>query len=381
MRNHLLTVIARPTLNCNATCDYCSAAICSKRKWTLDDFKRVIDQICLSERYRLRKINWIWHGGEPMLMKPDFYLQSYEYIRQKGYDVIFSMQTNLLLYSEKWHEVIETVLGGVIGTSYDYGRTRNIHGNSDIYHKVFMKRFAQLHDDGFLTGVVTVLTDDNIDQAYQLYDLSRAYESYYGYGFDIKYNYVYTEGRAKDTGIQTLDKAKYKSFLLSLVDRIYEDNPTFNISPINHFIKNMKDKGLAGCPFKSNCASGVLSVDEDGHVYTCSSFANTQDRNYQYGNIFNHTLYCDDGNQTLHHEINFFDRIHTSTAYQAMHKRKVRLNIDCIKCPHLNECQGGCGYQSVLERGDLYAKPDYCDVWFDVISKIKDMKERYHELC
>lgn len=376
MRNHLLTVIARPTLNCNATCDYCNAAICSKRKWTIDEFKQIIDQLCLSDTYKMRKISWIWHGGEPMLLKPAFYLEAYNYVRQQGYDVVFSMQSNLLLYSKQWHEVIETVLGGVIGTSYDYGKTRNISGNSEVYHKVFMRRLAQLYDDGFLTGIVTVLTNDNIDQAFDLYELSRAYSAYYGYGFDIKYNYVYEEGRAKDTGIQTLDKSRYKAFLLTLIDKVHEDQPDFNINPIHHFISNIQHNGLAGCPFKSNCASGMLAIDEDGHVYTCSSFANTQDRTYQYGNVFNRRIYLDNERACdlkLSSSDNFFDQLLRSQAYQAMNKRKLRLNSDCISCPHLNECQGGCGYQSVLEQDSLYAKPNYCDVWYAVIEKLKGL--------
>ncbi len=371
MRNHLLTVIARPTLNCNATCDYCNAAICSQRRWNIDDFKNIIDQLCQSRIYQQRLVSWIWHGGEPMLLKPDFYLEAYHYVKTRGYPVKFSMQSNLLLYAPRWHEVIKTVLGGAIGTSYDFGGTRNIHGNAAIYTKVFMKKLRQLYADGFVTGIVSVLTNDNISEALHLYELSRTFEKEYGQGFDLKYNYVYQEGRAKEKGIHGLDKISYKNFLLDLVDTLQADQPGFSVNPIDHFVHNLKQTGLAGCPFKNNCSAGMLSIDEDGHVYTCSSFANTQSRTYQYGNIFKNKMYCANHQIQDTQQHNFFDLLSCSAAYQAMQKRKINLHSDCVRCPHFKECQGGCDYQTVLEQDNLYGKPEYCEVWFALISKIK----------
>ncbi|WP_325948399.1 hypothetical protein [Pseudomonas putida] len=86
-------------------------------------------------------VQWIWHGGEPMLMKPEFYRKCSQYALQKHPGIKFAIQTNLLAYkSDRWKGVFEEVFEGRISTSFDpYKQYRTVKGSADTYDRLFWK--------------------------------------------------------------------------------------------------------------------------------------------------------------------------------------------------------------------------------------------------
>ena len=82
----LRVVIAKPTKSCNADCDYCGALPDGKPGWSTDDFKRAIDK--LLPVLPIEGVEWIWHGGEPMLQGPDFYYKCDEYSQNIGIPIL-----------------------------------------------------------------------------------------------------------------------------------------------------------------------------------------------------------------------------------------------------------------------------------------------------
>ena len=94
----IATVITKPTRGCNADCTYCSAPPDGAPKWTLDDFRAAFDALLP----RLADTaDFIWHGGEPMLLGPDFYYEALDYARAQLPGVRFSMQSNILGYNPR----------------------------------------------------------------------------------------------------------------------------------------------------------------------------------------------------------------------------------------------------------------------------------------
>ena len=118
-------VIAKPTKSCNADCSYCSAPPDGAGQWSLEDFKTIVDRL---QGNLTPKVDWIWHGGEPMLMGPDFFRACAEYADAQGVKLNFAIQTNLLSYtSARWGDVFENVFEGRISTSFDpYKKYRTV---------------------------------------------------------------------------------------------------------------------------------------------------------------------------------------------------------------------------------------------------------------
>lgn len=87
---------------CNLTCSYCytpkQAGLKCMSEETLRD---AVDFFCHDQKY----VEFIWHGGEPLLAQIDFYRKAVE-CQQKwvstGVRVVNFIQTNATLVTEEW---------------------------------------------------------------------------------------------------------------------------------------------------------------------------------------------------------------------------------------------------------------------------------------
>jgi len=70
--NHSLTVIIKVISACNLACRYCDADIYSNRRMSLD----TVSQIITKALDYADRVEFIWHGGEPLLMGIQFYEKS-----------------------------------------------------------------------------------------------------------------------------------------------------------------------------------------------------------------------------------------------------------------------------------------------------------------
>ncbi|MCX7871642.1 MAG: radical SAM protein, partial [bacterium] len=68
-----VTLIVKPTLDCNLKCKYCYAKESKYnykgQRMSLDVVKKALD--VFTKRFDV--IDWIWHGGEPMLVSAEWY--------------------------------------------------------------------------------------------------------------------------------------------------------------------------------------------------------------------------------------------------------------------------------------------------------------------
>jgi len=89
---------------CNSQCKYCYVDGNSHRInfMQIDDAKKIVDE--LMSQTDIKKIEFLWHGGEPLLRGKDFFYTIFEY--QKKYnnkqvpEYTNAIQTNLTLLDE-----------------------------------------------------------------------------------------------------------------------------------------------------------------------------------------------------------------------------------------------------------------------------------------
>lgn len=359
--NHkIYVVIAKPTRVCNADCTYCSSPPLEEMgeswepEWNLEKFKFYFDKVY---PYMGDQSYWIWHGGEPMLMKPDFYLKAYDYVEEKvkkeGRRVYFSMQSNLLGYNDKWKHVFNKVFKGALSTSFDPDeKQRTIKGNPEVYSKVFKRSFEKILNDGFRPAVIGVYDEEKAPLMHTMYDWSLSMGDK---AFPLRFNYCHPTGRLKEDG-EAIKPETYGKALISIYDRWIKDVPAFEVTPLNQMLlKLLGQDGEGHCPWTKSCGGKFLGIEPAGDVYNCTDFAD-MGGDFCFGNL----------------NTNSMEEILNSQPSIAITRRSFQVPISCQECEHFDACEGGCARDAALYEHGLYGKFHYCKSWKMVFARIKE---------
>lgn len=363
--SNISTIIAKPTKECNADCTYCSAPPYDANKWGFDQFKVVFDRL---EPGLTERATWIWHGGEPLLLSPDFYKRCYDYAKKKKPNIRFSVQTNLLLYKTKrWKQTFEEVFESRVSSSFDPDeRNRTIKGSTAKYSSRFYEVIEEVLADGFRPLVIGTYTEDTIHFAHKMYDYSKSFGEN---AFNLRYNYRYPAGRASEEGVAISPKT-YGEMLIALWDRLITEIPSFDITPLDQMCKKVIGIESSRCPWTRKCGGRFLGIEPNGDIYNCSDFADIGA--YKYGNVFQSNITSKVKN--LHTQVipvEFVKKAVNTHSAKLMKRRQYNLPVDCVNCRHFNECEGGCMRDAELYGRGLGGKFFYCQSWMMVFDRIK----------
>src|SRR3989344_3527347 len=98
-----LTVVAKPTHECNLGCVYCYVSLTAERgRMSTETLEKMTAQSCEVVGPR-GVVDFLWHGGEPLVVGLDFYktaVETQERVRGKT-RIKNSMQTNGTLLTEE----------------------------------------------------------------------------------------------------------------------------------------------------------------------------------------------------------------------------------------------------------------------------------------
>lgn len=318
--------------------------------WTVDRFKEFFSKV--SPHLQPRAVI-IWHGGEPMLLGPDFYRECYAYARSIHPGIQFSMQTNLLLYSsERWRDVFSDIMRGSISTSFDYEvKYRTLKGCANAYADRFQRKLDEVRTDGFMPLVIGTYDATSIKLIDRVYDenLMRGDAA-----VDLRFNYRYPAGRAREMG-ECISPEAYGEALIHLYDRWVTDAPYFLVMPLDAMLKRVLGMEFGRCPWTRHCGGRLMAVEPNGDVYNCGEYADMGSE-YRFGNIFQHTM----------------EEIVTSKPIRLIMRRSAIVPSECTDCRHFDECEGGCSRDSALFGNGVLGKFHYCVSWKMVFDCIKE---------
>lgn len=262
-----ITVIVKPTLRCNVRCNHCLLA--SKKGVDLFEEEAYVKGIKVILTFldayfgkSIKKVELVWHGGEPMLMGPKFFYGVSEKLRKSFSDVTFKhgIQTNLTLYDENWKRVFEDVFEWRVSTSYDF--FSNLRPYSFSF---FLKKLREFQDHSGKRGyVICVLNEQNLSKVLDACEVASRYE------FDLKLNclYYFVNG----TLVPGISLRSYFN-ALSLVLENRERFKNVRIDPVDLFLEFTTGKILRlPCPFSSDCVDKIFAIFPDGGIYKCGVF-------------------------------------------------------------------------------------------------------------
>ena len=291
MNDNFVTPIIKITDCCNYNCQFCYYA---QKKRSLANsimpielLKEIICSVVEVNRLQKRnKTHLIFHGGEPLLAGLSYFQEIMAFeseIIVKYPDISFenSIETNGYLLNDTWIEFFRDNNYGV-GISIDGPAEMNYHKRflHDVEsEQIVLKNINRMNELKAPFGVMSVITDDHLDNADELYSFYVTNEIH-NVGFCYCFNH--------DTN-DSVNPEKLVSFLKRFFDLYYNGKYKLRVREYEEMIKRLLGKENNLCLFcdRKRCGN-YPTIDYDGNVFFCD-FGTEKDRsvgNLQHSSLF-----------------------------------------------------------------------------------------------
>lgn len=258
-----MDLIVKPTELCNFKCSFCSSS-----KITFEDNTATLD---LNKIFKFLKRfpdtqTIIVNGGDPLMMKPNYYWKIIEFLDKHDLPATISLTTNLypfLMKPMKWKELFNHPRIGV-ATSFQYGGGRLKGDYSEFTEEDFWKcSDAMLEHVGYRPSFIAVIVEDNEDTHIKTVKLAKKMDVV------CKVNYAMASGS---------QSAPYQ---LSKIYERYIQIWKAGLSDWEHNTQQMMVR-LRGestiCPQTRTCDSGIRTLQPEGDYYSCGAFGDDLDK-------------------------------------------------------------------------------------------------------
>ena len=298
-----MELIIKPTELCNFKCSFCSSTKLVEDKASILDLQYVFDFL---ERFPNTN-TIIVNGGDPLMVKPEYYFEILEYIEFHRLPTSLGFTTNLWAFYKKpemWTPLFKHPRVGVT-TSFQYGFGRKINENRVYTEKDFWAvSDLFLEKVGYRPGFIAVISEENEKHAIRHVELAKKMN------VQCKLNYAMASGEQD------------KPYRLS---KIYETYVEIYNRDLWHWEFNTKQmmtrlSGIANvCPQSRNCDEHIRALNPEGDYYSCGSIGD--DREYP---------------------INFVKEVKQGDFITPLQDAPelYSLKDECIGCPMFNICNG-----------------------------------------
>ncbi len=283
-----------------------------------------------------------WQGGEPTLMGVDFFRRAIELQKRcgtPGQQVSNTMQTNATLLDEPWcrffHEN-KFLLGiSIDGPKEFHDVYRVDHAGRGTFERVLRGiQNCKEHEVEFSTLVL--LNDLNVKHPDRLFE------------FLVQNDLTYVQfipcmemdPATGQPAAFSIPAKQYGAFLCRLFDLWCEYGPEkMNIREFDSLVTYYVLGRHTICTYSRQCA-GFVVVEYSGEAFCCEFFVGPECR---LGNILDTPL----------------AELATSRVKKTFARAKERLCSECLVCPHLAVCRGGCMKDRIrlAARGGLKPAP------------------------
>lgn len=308
-----MDLIIKPTEKCNFKCTFCSSTKITEDKTAELDHQYIFDFLKRFPETRTIIVN----GGDPLMMKPEYYWTIIDHLDEIGSEASISLTTNLWPFyknPEKWVDLFAHPRVGVT-TSFQYGGGRLKGDLSEFTEADFWEVSNAMYDWlGYRPDFISVITDENKHDAIKNVELAKKM------GVECKLNYAMSSGPpVMFKGIRMGQEGK--PFLLADIYEIYIEIWKRGLAPWEFNTKQMMSRlnGAATCcPQNRECDSGIRTLQPSGDYYSCGAFGD--DRLYP---------------------IDFQAEMSGATIKPLRHEFELQtMTEDCYTCPMFQICNG-----------------------------------------
>ena len=280
-----LSLIMKVVSTCNLACRYCDADIYSNRRMSLDTLSQVIKKALNYADY----VEFIWHGGEPLLMGIQFYEKVVELqkrYKHEGQTIENSLQTNGTLISQEWVNFFKAN-DFHVGVSLDgppevHSANRIFRNGQGSFEQV-MRGIRLLRENGVKFGVLAVITKETVRLGAKRFLDFFIENGIFSIGI-LRQRPALNIGRT-----DALPREEFEKFAIELFDYWYSlDDPRIRIRGFDAILNSILGTRSGVCIFSGDCVGRYLGITPVGDVYHCDEFM--FDERYKLGNIREHTF-------------------------------------------------------------------------------------------
>lgn len=348
----MFTNVVKPTHACNLACTYCYNEDERNKKMTLETLRAVIDRTSehVVRHIKDRKVDFIWHGGEPMLMGIDFYreVMLFQSTHAKEIHISNVMQTNGTKIDDAWCEFFKThnwqVSISLDGTKETNDLTRIQRNGKGSFEAVY-SAIAQVKKHKIPLGICLVLSKNNVGNLKEVYQFLK----------DERLNFNIIPMTYSGEAINVIDDIglspeEYAKAWTELYDYWFYDEETVHCSDFVNKSAGLLNRCGADCVAIRDCSQSVISIDHNGDVYPCATMS--PDPNWLYGNISVHDI------PTLF------------TSEKATIASNRQTDNNCLHCKWRINCNGGCMSRADKFFDSINVRDYYCPGLFRIYEHI-----------
>lgn len=352
------TAVIETTENCNLNCSFCLRPSFKKRCMSLTVLEKVIAHLL---EFSEERVDFIWHGGEPLLAGLDFFkkiLIFQKKYNKKGGIIRNNIQTNGTILSKRFIDFFEK-------ENFDIGTS--IQGTKEIHDFVRKDKIGNPTYDKILLNIsklknkpssIIVLTKDILGKEKEIYNEIKSLV----YGIRIsEYFPGKASGKMSESEMpefQMPTPEEYGKSMLKFYDVWKKDSNPIEIKPITEMIRAFVRGESNSCLYSQKaCNYSIIGIKSNGDFFTCLRGANN--KNFFLGNIIEKPL----------------KKRKKLSEYFIKKRIKNLLDNNCKGCEFWNQCNGGCPQESIKLYGDIKHKTIYCEGRKMLLKEIlKDLK-------
>lgn len=352
----MISAYLKPTNYCNVGCSHCylpESVRANKEKMSDETLHKVM--LFLKEmqlKGRHEQIFLLWHGGEPLILSPEYFENAGKIIDQyfKPGEIIEAVQTSLIPYRKEFAKLVNTRWRGEIGSSMDFN-SRLVKGSALEYQKLWMSKVDLARsDDIFVIPGITPNKNDCANAKF-IFDWFEERDFYY-WSID---RYSNVEGILPEFSTNR----EHSKFLIDLFDLCVKQ---YEKKGYSTYIKTIA-AGIGGVLYDTpgdrwggSCQSDFIVINPDGKLNNCPDKDSFEE---SYGNI---------------------NTGFESFAGSPLRKKWIRIQqaghrIDeCSTCENASWCKSGCPITG--NACTINGVVDECSGFKSFINHIRDFSKK-----
>lgn len=329
---------------CNLRCRYCYeyAELGNREAIPLEQLAKMFNNIAsLYQQFDFPiDIEFVWHGGEPLLLPPDYYWSAFELQNQifgklANITITNVVQTNLTVLNPERIRLLRRFDG--VGVSLDLFRGLRVNSKGIDSQDRVLANIDRLQAEKISIGCITVLTKLNLPYLKEIYTFYKT--------LNLPFRLLPLFKGAFDgqhQGFEITASDTLEAFS-TLVDFWLEDEQLVNIMPITNYIQRLiHNDNTPNYFYDKSQWESVYLVNTTGDIY---SHADAYNIELSHGNIFTTPL---------------TELISGESHQKVIKYAKERIASTCSGCPYFGKqcsgfpmAEGNLEYNEVDERGAI----------------------------
>lgn len=338
-----ITVMILPVgSGCNLECSYCYHG----DRFTKGEKVRIMQPSTLGRIIEGSKdlavdIDFLWHGGEPLLAGLDMYQNALNIQKANAFkgNIRNILQTNATLINDDWinffvkNDFLLSI--SLDGPEYLHDKNRYNHNKQGTFKSV-SSGIKKVVDVDKAVGVIAVITKTNVNYPDEVYDALKATGA-------KTCAFHFCSGDDSDNFSLVPSGKEGISFFKRVFDLwLKDDNPNFLIRNFRNVLRVMYGGRALDCASNHDHCRRFIAVTLNGDVYPCHRFVNKDE--FKLGNVLNQSL------------PSIYEK--ASKTYDTM----ASIPEKCFRCCWFKACGGGCAFERFTVGGKFPSEHPECEL-------------------